>query len=370
MAAALCVPSVLAEQGAHRSQAVQMYNRIAGMPPSKEVIAKMSELIRQGKPIEAGYIATESYGFYNIKLRRMFSSWSNVGGNADVDLNDMVATMIGMVKDNIPFNQVLSGDFIYIGEGESGSVQIPPYSLANNSHYQALQNLDLRLLLKKHPQTDITQLPEEAQAGVISTRAFAESYFSAGTNRRATAFTLKHFLCHEMESLHDTSFPDRKVRHDVNRTPGGDKEVYNNRCKGCHAAMDAISDWSVYYDFNNQLVYTAGSVVAKINDPNATQFDTGHYPADDSFENLWASKEDDKIGWKTKQGKGAKDYGNMLTATDAFASCMASQVWSQVCLTDPENNAAARDVLAEKFAKHQYNLKQLFAATASRCLTW
>lgn len=55
----------------------------------------------------------------------------------------------------------------------------------------------------------------EAIAGILSTRGFASAYFSAGTNRRATAFVLKYFLCPDMEKLHDVTIQDNFVRQDV-----------------------------------------------------------------------------------------------------------------------------------------------------------
>ena len=366
---ALLSSPLLANSGSDKVTAVRMYNRIVGMPPTAEIISKMSALIAKGKRAEAALLATDSFGFYNIKLRHMFSAWSNTGGSSDVNLNDMVATMIGMVRDDIPFNLVLSGNFIYVGK----TAGLPPYSLADNNHYVQLQRLDLRSALEKKKQSEVTNLPEAAHAGVLSTRAFAQAFFSAGTNRRATAFTLEYFLCRNMDSLHDTSIPDAKVRHDVSRLPGDDRELYDNRCKGCHAAMDAVSGWSSYYDFENgAAIYTPGSVAEKILDADATQYPDGHRPNDDSFENLWISSDKDSgVGWKDiAQGKGAKDYGYMLAASDSFASCMATQVWQQVCLVTPKQKKeiAARDELGREFIKQNYNLKQLFAATAARCL--
>ena len=58
-------------------------------------------------------MATESSAFYNLKLRSMFSAWSNVSGNTNTVLNDMVATLIGIVRDDIPFKEALYGDYLY-----------------------------------------------------------------------------------------------------------------------------------------------------------------------------------------------------------------------------------------------------------------
>ena len=47
-------------------------------------------------------------------------------------LNDYTATVIGMVRDDVPFNTVLSADMLYIGNA-AGCRR--PRS-ANNNHYQ------------------------------------------------------------------------------------------------------------------------------------------------------------------------------------------------------------------------------------------
>lgn len=352
-----------------QEQAMLLHNRIAGMPPNKATLDKMVALLKAGKKQEAAAIATNSAAFYSVTLRDMFSAWSNTLGKVDVDLNDMVATMIGMVRDDVPFNEVLSGDYLYTGDDRLGK-----YNPADNSLYVELQKQNLQQALVKRKQSEVFEklkyLPDEAQAGVISTRAFGRAYFTAGTNRRATAFTLKHFLCHDMEALHDPTITDDKVRRDVSRAPGGDANLFNNRCKGCHSGMDALSGWSVYYDFLNQkTVYE--QVVSKKITKNNYIFPNGHQPVDDSFVNLWTSGQNSSLGWgSTTNGNGAKDYGKMLTASDAFASCMATHTYKQVCLFIPETKKekTLRDELAEDFKSNDYSMRKLFAATAAACL--
>ena len=65
----------------------------------------------------------------------MFSAWTNTGGSIDVDLNDMIATMIGMVRDDVPFNEVLSGDHLYTGGDADGA-----YQADRNTLYENLQS--------------------------------------------------------------------------------------------------------------------------------------------------------------------------------------------------------------------------------------
>ena len=352
---------------ADKDIAVLLHNRIAGVPPDQTTLVEMISLLKAGKKQEAAALATESAAFYNIKLRNMFSAWSNTGARIDIDLNDMVATMIGMVRDNVPFNEVLSGDYLYTDNDST-------YQADNNSLYFNLQSKDLQSQLVKKKQSDvfaeIKHLPNKAQAGIMSTRAFGEAYFSAGTNRRATAFTLKYFLCHDLNTLHDATISDEKVRSDVSRAPGGDANLFNNRCKGCHSGMDALSGWSAYYDFQQDKTVYQQQVQDKIN-KNFYVYPSGHQPVDDSFVNLWTTGKNASLGWGTNtDGNGAKDYGNLLAASEAFATCMATHVYQQVCLFTPETDkeTALRDDLAQKFRSNDYSMKTLFAATAAACL--
>ena len=50
-------------------------------------------------------------------------------------LNDYTATVIGMVRDDVPFNLVLSDDILYVGSGAG----VPAYSPSSNAHYEALE---------------------------------------------------------------------------------------------------------------------------------------------------------------------------------------------------------------------------------------
>lgn len=360
-----------------------IYNRIAGVPPAKEVVDEMVGLLEAGKKKEAALLATESAGFYNVKLLNVFGAWANVSGNSGIDLNDMIATMIGMVRDDLPFNEVLSSDYLYTAKKENNAYinGVPAYQLNNNNHYSNegvsrytssnLQYSDLRETLERNSQTELTAFPQQAIAGVLSSRGFASAYYSAGTNRRATAFVLKYFLCHDIESLHDITVPDTKVRRDVDRAPGGDAGLFRSRCVGCHAGMDAMSGWSVYYDFNDQqMVYSTDKVQEKIT-RNFDVFTGGHEPTDDAFENLWVDGQNSVLGWgKKTSGRGAAEWGAMITASDAFAACMATHVYKHVCMgtLETQKEKTLRDGLASDFKSEGYNMKKLFASTAVACL--
>src|SRR5690349_6030270 len=118
-----------------------------------------------------------------------------------------------MVREDVPFNTVLSDDILYVGDGSSGA---PAYSPANNNMYQYLDdnNVDLRVHLARTTQSSVTGIPANATAGVITTRGGASAFFIAGTNRAMFRFTMLNHLCHDMEQVQDTTRPADMIRQD------------------------------------------------------------------------------------------------------------------------------------------------------------
>src|SRR5690606_15384650 len=88
--------------------AIKLYSHMTGVQPTREVAKAVAELLEDEKTDEALARITDSSDFYNVKLRNLFSPWSNAESNADVPLNDMVATLIGVVRDGKPFDQAFT----------------------------------------------------------------------------------------------------------------------------------------------------------------------------------------------------------------------------------------------------------------------
>src|SRR5262245_65771663 len=120
-------------------------------------------------------------------------------------------------------------------------------------------------------------------AGVITTRAGAEAFFSAGTNRRMWRFIAINFLCRDMEELKDITRPTGRIRQDVSRSPGGDSSVFLNHCSGCHSGMDPMAGAFAVLNFAataGRLVLTPGQVHAK-HPGNRHTFPARDLPGDD-----------------------------------------------------------------------------------------
>jgi hypothetical protein len=354
-------------------QAVRMHNRLAGVPPSASVLAQMSALITQNNAAAAAQLAMTNSGFYNVTLRNFIAPATNRAQSAFVPLNDYTATVIGMIRDNVPFNTVLSADILYVGNA-SGA---PAYSPSNNNHYLYLDNngVDLKSALVQTTQSSLTGIPSAATAGVITTEAAAAAFFIAGTNRAMFRFTMINYLCNDMPQVMDTTRPPDRIRQDVSRSPGGDSRVFLNNCIGCHAAMDPMVQAFAYYNYDPtalQLVYTPGQTQAKYH-INTGNFPYGFVTPDDSWNNRWRTGPNALLGWSSSlpgSGNGAKSLGQELANSQAFANCQVQKVFQAICLRPPSNAAdrSAAAQITQDFQSGGYNMKQVFAQTAVYCM--
>jgi hypothetical protein len=337
-------------------------------------------------PIAAANIATQAPSFYNVTLKNMAVPWTNRDQTVFAPLNDYVATFIGMVRDNVPFNTALSADLTYTVNGAT-----PAASASSNAHYENAEtnNINLFDALTATTQSSIQGIPPAATAGFLTSRAASEAFFIDGTNRAMFRFTMMNHMCRDMEQVLDTSLPPDRIRQDVSRSPGGDSRIFLNNCIGCHSGMDPFAQAFAYYDFDNgteeapgtmRLVYNSAAVQAKYFN-NATNFAPGFITPDDAWENRWRKGQNYLLGWGATpgSGNGAKSMGEELANSDAFAECQVEKVFKTVCfrapgaVEDPNNaNKAAEDrakvqQLTTNF-KNAYNLKQVFAETAVYCM--
>jgi hypothetical protein len=350
-----------------------MHDRIAGVPPATATLDAMAAQIAGGNALAAALVAVEAPSFYNVTLKNFAAPWTNREQSAFVPLNDYTATVIGMVRDDVPFDTVLSANILYVGAPALG---LPGYSMTSNAHYQALddQGIDLKANLVQTTQTALTDLPPAAVAGVLTTRAAAQAFFIAGTNRAMFRFAVLNHLCRDLEELKDASLPVDRIRQDIPRSPGGDSRIYMNNCVGCHTGMDPMTQAFAYYDFNEpagRIVYTPGSVQPKYL-INADNFRPGFVTPDDRWDNYWRHGQNRLLGWSGALpggGHGAASLGAELAASDAFARCQTGKVFRNVCLREPVDAAdrAQLEAMTTSFRANGYRLKRVFAEAAVYC---
>ena len=361
-----------------REQARKLHDRLAGVPPSATVLDQMAALIATGDPADtlaAANIAMQNPQFLMTSVKNMVTPWTNVERTVHSDLNDYTALVIGMIRDDVPFDQVLTADLMYVG----ANVQ-PAYSQTDNAHYQAVesQRVDLSnpALFTPVPQSTLpgSQMMAGDTAGVITTRAAGESFFSAGTNRRMWRFTTLNYLCRDMELLHDITRPVDRIRQDVSRSPGGDSRLFHNACSGCHSGMDAVAGAFAYFDWDAtqmRVVYTPGSVAPKYL-INGSNFPYGYITTDNRWDNYWRQGSHANLDWRGPNagGYGAKTLGEEVASSRAFSVCQVEKVFQHVCFRPPNSDADGTKVddIATIFEANNYSMKRVFAEVGAYCM--
>ncbi len=361
-----------------RDQAKRIHDRLTGTPPSDTLLTQMTGMVQSGNALGAARLAidptnAESKGFYSVTLKNFATPWTNRDRTVFAPLNDYTATVIGMVRDNVPFNTLLSADLMYTGNAPGA----PAFSVSNNNHYQYLEDndVDLRTALVSQNQSSLTGIPAAATAGVITTRAAAQAFFIDGTNRAMFRYTLLNHLCNDLEQVHDTSRPPDRIRQDVSRSPGGDSRLFLNGCIGCHSGMDPMAQAFAYYDFDEtqgRLVYTGGAVQPKYG-INIDNFKPGYVTPDDHWDNRWRQGPNKVMGFSGSlpgSGSGAKTLGQELGNSDAFAQCQVEKAFKAVCFRDPGNSADRNKVaqITSTFKSSNYSMREVFAEAAVYCM--
>jgi hypothetical protein len=386
---AICLPAVAGP----REQVKRIHDRLTGVPPTEQFLSDHEAMVGTN-PAQVALDAMAHPAFYNVTLKNFATPWTNEDQTVFAPLNDYTATVIGMIRDDRDFREVLYGNYVYVGNVS------PAPSPSSNAHYEALENQGIDLSqtanLSSVPQSSIYGIPDSATAGVMTTRAASRAFFYGGTNRAMFRFTMMNHLCTDLEPLKDITITPDRIRQDVSRSPGGDSRIFLNSCVGCHAGMDGLTGAFAYYEWvfsgdpdSGQLVYDSVTPLQEStinpNYPdgrhkyliNENNFKYGFVTVNDSWVNYWRKGQNAVLGWDSAlpaTGNGAKTLGEELANTDAFAGCQAKKVFKTVCLRDPVGvNAQGdqdSDVLATMVARFESsgNMKDLFAQAAVHCM--
>ena len=372
----VCALGVSAAWAGPREQAKRIHDRLVGTPPTSAVLDSMEAKVAAGDAVGAALEAMDNPAFYNTTVKDFAAPWTNREQSVYVDLNDSTATAIGVIRDDLPFDQILYEDIVYVGSTNATAVA---YSQTDNDHYVDLEQNRVDLsdpaVLVRETQSAQPGAPIGAgeAAGIMTTRGFAEAFLVAGTNRAAVRFAMLNFMCMDMEDFRDvTAWPDR-VRQDVTRSPGGDSAIFLNDCLPCHAGLDGLAGGLAYYDFDEdtqQLVYTADNVQPKyLRDAGTFRF--GYETLGDSWINYWRSGPNAFVGWNGPgSGMGAKSLGQEIAMTRQFSECQVEKVFEKVCHRSPNGSAdllAVQDI-ANTFEANNRSMQRVFAETAVYCM--
>jgi hypothetical protein len=359
-------------------QARRLHDRLVGTPPSAQTLAEMEALL-PGDPVAAAERAMEEPAFYNVALKNFVTPWTNVERTVFRPLNDYTALVIGLIRDERDFREVLTGDIAYVADLATTPVTAP-YSQFDNLHYEQIEGLGVDLsdpnqfVMTEQSTLPDAQITANDAAGVITTRQAGMAFFSAGTNRRMWRFTGINFLCRDMEQLKDVSRPADRIRQDVNRSPGGDSEIFHNECIGCHSGMDPMAGAFAYFEWDDaqgRVIHTPGQVQGKYL-INSNSFPGGYVTTDNRWDNFWRSGVNASLGWRAAAsgGYGPKSLGEEVAESRAFAVCQVEKVFEQVCFRPPRDAAEVQVVrdIATDFESSTYRMKTVFAEVAVHCM--
>ena len=163
--------------------------------------------------------------FYNVTLKNFVTPWTNRDQTVFAPLNDYTATVIGMVRDDVDFRQCCPATSstsarrprsagLFAGQQRSLSADGGRRTSTCNDRAGADD------AVARTPAS-----PAAATAGVMTTRAAAQAFFVAGTNRAMFRFTLMNHMCKDLEQVQDMTLPPDRIRQDVSRCPGGDSRA-------------------------------------------------------------------------------------------------------------------------------------------------
>lgn len=277
----------------YKPLARRLFERITGVKIAQGDVrvSKMAILLANGKPNSAIQIALKDPAFTNVRARNFALQLSNKANSLNVNLDDMSALITGIIRDDIDFREILTADYHY--ELSNGHSYKNNFNLLLENAFAESEGLylskdyattadrrlpDLFLGLVKMPgiyvpisyntgklnkiyskpgSKDASLIDESVvhterhpdPAGVLTTRGFASSQYSGGTNRRPVEYVVRNFLCSSMGEIANNMASDAYVGKDVSRFPGGNHQTYLNSCKSCHTVMDSFRGAFAKSDF-------------------------------------------------------------------------------------------------------------------------
>lgn len=391
-----------ADPSAMELKARKIYERLTGtkLPADSPVVAQMVTLLNKGDVEGAAKIATADDNFLNITVKLWALKLSTRDETIKTELNDFVASYIGVTRDELDARQLLQGNFYYRGKTGLTGVRgdLVPDLLISNNHYIDLEktrtNLAQNLVRVNGQQiatSATTSVANPDPAGVITSRAFMSAHALMGTNRRLVEYSFREFMCVPLQDWADTGGSDLRIGRDIDRFPGGDHMKFLTSCKGCHTVMDgfrgAFAKWDVgdtplgikHSDVNTRAgssgdyqiaVNTTTGVVVKMN-RNNTVFPSGYVTTDDSFlNNAIREKNANFFEWRgsAMSGNGAKGFATVISNSRRFSQCMAKQVFETVCRRtfDTVNDADKLKTWGVEFENSGYKIKSLFEKMAAK----
>lgn len=380
---------------AYQQKAKKLFERLTGtkIQLDSNEVKTMTNLISQGRNLEAAQFATQDKNFYNITVKLMALPLSTREESVKTPFNDFSAAFIGITRDQRDARELLMGNFYYMGMGNDPAIvrsDIVKDILISNNHYADLESKGIDLsksLTRVNGQLIATaadaSMANPDPAGVLTLRTFMGSHALAGSNRRLVEYTFREFMCVPLDQFADTQASDARIGRDIDRFPGGDHNKFNTSCKGCHTVMDGYRGAFSKWDFENMGVKNSAvnptgngdfnikvdnqGITTKMN-KNGNVFPSGFVTVNDSFVNNAIRPANASLfDWRGPVvGNGVKDFGAMIANSKRFSQCMAKRVFNTVCRKeiDPVKNRQQLVDWGNEFETSGYKLKNLFESIA------
>ena len=122
--------------------------------------------------------------FYAVTLKNFAAPWTNRDQSVFVPLNDYITLVMGMVRDNVPFNQILSGNMLYVRPACRRRRRRTATRTSRRSRPRMREPGFNQSELAQTTQTAIYGTPAAATAGAITTRAAVRGVLHRGHEPR------------------------------------------------------------------------------------------------------------------------------------------------------------------------------------------
>lgn len=347
----------------------QMYFRLTGLPllARHPEAVRWNEMVARGEQTTVAKEMSQEPGFINHVTRSWAERYLLADTSTQLSLNDAVALVVGVVRDDLDIRSILTGDFSYGGDSRLGNDRP---QLRDNAVFNRIQErgLSLKSTLRRYAPQWLSLIEE--RAGLLSTRWFGETNYQAGTNRRAVKASLEVFLCQPIEAWKTANLSTSWIRRDVHRAPNNDPRIFQTECRSCHAPMDAFAGAFAHFDYVNSALMYSHYVAPKYRNLSGVYPD-GHVTEDNRWKNLLLHRPELGFGSSTmSSGSGIKDFGLMLAKTDGFLACLAKRSIKHLCAKDVSLRSDWTQELQRRMSgEFQYRLRDLLIAVAidQRC---
>jgi hypothetical protein len=245
----LCLPAF----AGRREQARKLYSSLTGLTPTEAEITIIAGKLAAGKSMEVSLDIIDSRAglsskgsFYNVTVKNFASPWTNVDYTKMFPLTDLSATVIGYVRDNRPFNDILHNNSVYMAAGIKMSGKVSSTSTTNPSQMIYTNSSSRINTCSGVPAcTFCKQIPLADRRGRV---LFVDPLISNGTEKLCTFTTMTY-----------SDFVDGRS-NDKYYIPHLDTTLSTNLIKHTNAHYDDIENQGLRLDDTRLLVHKSQEV--------------------------------------------------------------------------------------------------------------